>query len=303
MCFCTNSGTEPDCSYQLPTIKVEKGSEFNVPLVAVDQVNHSVAADIIVSLSGGVDEGQQIQAVKNECTNLTYNVFSKQENEVIKLYADGPCGSSSSLSVRELKIEFLNCTYQVGFMPSNNSPIRCECVCHMKLLNYVTDCNSTSLFLRKNSSSWITYSDYHNDYITHHFCPFDYCNTDASINLNLLNGADAQCANNCTGVLCGACQENFSLSLGSTRCLTCPDHWPTALIGLLLVSIIAGILLVIVLLFLNMTVAVGLINGFIFYANIVSANSAVYFPSSESSQRFPTVFVAWLNLDIGIDVC
>lgn len=138
VCFCTNSGTEPDCSYQLPTIKVEKGSEFNVPLVAVDQVYHSVATDIIVSLSGGpgVDEGQQIQAVKNECTNLTYNVFSKQKNEVIKLYADGPCGSSSSLSVCELKIEFLNCTCQVGFMPSNKSPTRCECVCHMKLLIY-----------------------------------------------------------------------------------------------------------------------------------------------------------------------
>ena len=50
-----------------------------------------------------------------------------------------------------------------------------------------------------------------------------------------------------------------------------------------------------------MTVAVGLINGFIFYANIVAANNAVFFPSSEPS--FPTVFVAWLNLDIGIDVC
>ena len=56
-----------------------------------------------------------------------------------------------------------------------------------------------------------------------------------------------------------------------------------------------------VLLVLNMTVAVGLISGFIFYANIVSANSAVFFPSSEPS--FPTVFVAWLNLDLGIDVC
>ena len=55
------------------------------------------------------------------------------------------------------------------------------------------------------------------------------------------------------------------------------------------------------LLALNMTVAVGSINGFIFYANIVAANSAVFFPSSEPS--FPTVFVAWLNLDIGIDVC
>jgi hypothetical protein len=55
------------------------------------------------------------------------------------------------------------------------------------------------------------------------------------------------------------------------------------------------------LLALNMTVAVGLINGFIFYANIVAANSALFFPSSEPS--FPTVFMAWLNLDIGIDVC
>ena len=50
-----------------------------------------------------------------------------------------------------------------------------------------------------------------------------------------------------------------------------------------------------------MTVVVGLINGFIFYANIVAANSAVFFPSSEPS--FPTVFVAWLNLNMGIDVC
>ncbi|MCG8625957.1 MAG: hypothetical protein MJE68_28665 [Proteobacteria bacterium] len=55
------------------------------------------------------------------------------------------------------------------------------------------------------------------------------------------------------------------------------------------------------LLALNMTVAVGLTNGFIFYANIVAGNSAVFFSSSEPS--FPTVFVAWLNLDIGIDVC
>ena len=61
------------------------------------------------------------------------------------------------------------------------------------------------------------------------------------------------------------------------------------------------ILLVTAVLALNMTVAVGLINSFIFYANIITANSAIFFPSSEPS--FPTVFVAWLNLDIGIDVC
>ena len=153
---------------------------------------------------------------------------------------------------------------------------------------------------------WITYV---NDtdppgYVVHPNCPFDYCQPQTihvSIDLNLPNGADAQCAYNRTGTLCGACQEHLSLSLGSSRCLPCPSNWPALFVVILLAAIIAGILLVIALLALNMTVAVGLINGFIFYANIMSANSAVFFPSSEPS--FPTVFVAWLNLDLGFDVC
>ena len=110
------------------------------------------------------------------------------------------------------------------------------------------------------------------------------------MNLNLPHGADAQCAFNRSGVLCGACRENLSLSLGSSHCLPCHSYWPAVFIGILLTTIIAGTLLVIALLTLNITVAVGLINGFIFYANIVAANSAIFFPSSEPS--FPTVFVA-----------
>ena len=77
VCFC-NSESEPDCSYQPPTIKVKKGEAFTVPLVAVDQVNHSVDANIISSLSsqdGGFSEGQQTQTVGINCTNITFNVF------------------------------------------------------------------------------------------------------------------------------------------------------------------------------------------------------------------------------------
>ena len=70
---------------------------------------------------------------------------------------------------------------------------------------------------------------------------------------------------------------------------------------ILLAATTAGILLVTALLALNMTVAVGLINGFILYTNVVAVNRAVFFPSSEPS--FPTVFVTWLNLNIEIDVC
>ena len=306
VCFC-NRESEPDCSYQPPPIKVKKGKAFNVSLVAVDQVNHSVDANITSSLSsqdGGFSEGQQTQSLGRNCTNITFNVFSPHDSETITLFADGPCGSSTP-SIRYLDIQFTDCTCPVGFQPSNDN-IRCECFCDSILSPYIASCNLTSKSLLRATNSWITYI---NDtdppgYIIHPNCPFDCCQPlteNVNINLNLPNGADAQCAHHRRGILCGECQEPLSLSLGSSHCLPCRSHWPAVFVVILLVAIIAGILLVAALLALNMTVAVGLINGFIFYANIVEANSAVFFPSSDPS--FPTVFVAWLNLDIGVDVC
>ena len=99
-----------------------------------------------------------------------------------------------------------------------------------------------------------------------------YIQKNVTINLNLPDGADAQCAYNRTGILCGACQQSYSLSLGSSRCLPCQSHWPAAFVVILLDAIIAGMLLVTVLLALNIRVAIGMINGFIFYTNIVAAS-------------------------------
>ena len=310
VCFC-NSEHEPDCSYQPPVIRVQKGKAFNVSLVAVDQVNHTVDANITVSLSssdGGFDEGQQIQSVVRNCTNLTFNVFSPHDFETLNLYSDGPCGSTT-LSTSHVTIEFINCTCPVGFEPLSNSQssTKCECVCDSALSPHITECDiTTSSVLRKDTNSWITYINDTDpyEYVIYQNCPFDYCQPQTqsvTINFNLPNGADSQCAYDRTGVLCGACKEDLSLSLASSRCVPCHTHWPAVFVVILLAAAIAGILLVTALLALNMTVSVGLINGFIFYANIVSAGSAVFFASSEPS--FPYVFVAWLNLDIGIDVC
>ena len=67
-------------------------------------------------------------------------------------------------------------------------------------------------------------------------------------------------------------------------------------------AFIAGIALVIFMLALNMTVAVGTLNGILFYANIVAANADTYFLPF-TTPDFITVFISWLNLDIGFDVC
>ena len=306
VCFCNSEG-QPDCSYQPLPIIVKKGETFTVSLVAVDQVNHPVSANITSSLTspdGGFDEGQQTQKVNKNCTDLVFNVFSPGDTETITLFADGPCKSSTS-SKQYVKIQFLNCTCPVGFKPSNRRLTRCECICDSALTPFITNCNyANKSLLRVNTNSWLTYI---NDtdppgYVIHPNCPFDYCHSPGVIiSFSLPNGVDTQCAHNRRGVLCGACQENLSLSLGSSQCLPCHHHWLAVFVAILLAAIIAGIVLVTVLLALNITVAVGLINSFLFYANIAAANSSVFFPSSKPS--FPTVFVSWLNLDIGIDVC
>ena len=307
-CFC-NREHEPDCSYQLPKIKVKKGGVFIVSVVAIDQVNNTVNANITSVLSsryGGFGEGQQTQSVGKNCTPLTYTVFSPHDSETINLFADGPCGNAA-LSTSHITIQFTDCICPVGFEPLRNSSTRCECVCDSKLSPFITDCDdATGSVFRVGTNSWITYINDTgaSDYVKYPNCPFDYClplNKNVSINFNLPSGSDTQCAYNRMGVLCGSCRESSSLSLASSQCLPCHSHWPAVFVVILLASTLAGVLLVITLLALNMTVSVGLINGFIFYANIVSAGNVAFYPSSKPS--FNSIFVAWLNLDIGIDVC
>ena len=305
VCFCNEHG-QPDCNHQPPPIHVKKGESFTLSPAALDQADHAVEANITSILSpsdGGFSEGQQTQGVRKGCTTLKFNMFSPVNTEsVIPLAVDSQCRDSRPL-MKHVLINFLSCTCPVGFEPSSDN-MRCECVCDTELSPYITHCNSfTSSLLRVDTNSWINYVNGTDPYryVIYPHCPFDYCHPadeNIIINLTIPNGADAQCAYNHTGVLCGGCHQHLSLSLGSSRCLPCTSLWPVKLSAILLAATIAGFLLMATLLVLNLTVATGLLNTFIFYANIVAASSSVF-----SEPSFPTVFVAWLNLDIGFDVC
>ena len=78
------------------------------------------------------------------------------------------------------------------------------------------------------------------------------------------------------------------------------QYWLGLLVTIAIVFIISGIGLVAFLLVLNLTVAIGTLNSIIFYANIVAANTSVLFSSGVS---FASVFISWLNFDLGFDVC
>ena len=242
-----------------------------------------------------------------ECTNLTFNVVSPHGSEILTLYAsDGPC-KDAELSKGTIDIYFLPCDCPIGLQMSKLNDTACTCKCHGDISQHVEQCNSHSGSFIKYSQSraWISYfnSTAKTGYLVYPNCPFDYClSTSPPINLNQPNGSDAQCAFKRTFLLCGSCQSGLSLSLGSSRCLPCPSYWPAILIAITIAAILAGVALMTLLLVLNMTVAVGTLNGLIFYANVVYANMSIALPFKTTNSI--TVFIiSWLNLDLGIDTC
>ena len=98
------------------------------------------------------------------------------------------------------------------------------------------------------------------------------------------------------------CRPGLSLSLGNPCCIPCPEHWYRNLIGIVIAAFIAGIALVVFMLALNMIVAVGTLNGILFYAHIVAANADTYFWPF-TAPGFVTVFISSLNLDTSFNAC
>ena len=308
LCYC-NDGL-PDCIYQHDTVRVSKGEQFSIELVAVDQVHYPTAAIIystLQSTEGGLGKGQETQNTSRNCSRLHFNVFSPNNKEELIMYAEGPCLSSVQ-SQRRIIIEFTDCNHcPIGFQRNVDKNTNCECVCDLALQPYITICNESTKQLERKGKFWLTYINTGDNgtsgFLLYPYCPLNYCVPPTylvQINLNIPNGSDVQCAYGRSGMLCGTCRKNLSLSIGSSRCMPCSTSWLRVTV-ILIIAFLAGIALVTVLLVLNLTVAIGTLNGIIFYANIVDANSSTFLPFSKPN--FVTVFVSWLNLDIGFDTC
>ena len=76
------------------------------------------------------------------------------------------------------------------------------------------------------------------------------------------------------------------------------SHCSNDYIALTLVFILAGVMLVVVLISFKLTIATGMVNGLIFYANVVVLNKDVFFPPGK-----PNWLKIFVNLDLEIQVC
>ncbi len=186
----------------------------------------------------------------------------------------------------------------LGFQIKNTLGV-CECDEKSKQLELTCEIQNHIGYITRGGTVWVGVDTAENE--TDFYYSSDYCNTAATP--VQLRSPDSQCSSNRTGILCGRCEGNYSLQLGSNRCiLQCDNRY----VALLIVFAFFGILLVAMITLLDFTVANGTINGLIFYANVVWINNAILFPQQGRQNigyYIITVPIAWINLDFGIETC
>ena len=273
-------------------------------------MNHTLNATIHSYLSsnlGSLGESQQIQSIGSSCDNITFSIVSPKQKEELVIYAEGPC-KDLGISPLRIPIIFIPCHCPLGFEQYKVIKNKCVCVCHHKLKEIFkfmsdSDCNSTSLLLSRNRDFWMAYT-MNETLITAKICPSDHCISGSNpvhMDLSTPEGADIQCKFNRSGLLCGACKTGMTLSIGSSRCIQCPNYWPALFLVILISTILAGLTVVSLMLMLNVTVAKGSLNAMIFYSNILAANQGLFVQFDHPN--FLSIFIAWLNLDLGFDAC
>ena len=295
LCFCNM--TAVNCTAVSQSRSIFPGQQVEVSAAAVDQSGLIVPALIYTELCSdynlSMSETRSYESGEN-CTSRKYPTTPKKLFNRLVLHPSNWSASTVHLTVN---IIFKPCP--VGFEPSNFTG---ECICDHRISEwpFTNSCSvDRQAILRKtNSTFWLNVS-YNNGtpegFIYHPFCPLDYCTSESKY-FNLYN-PDEQCDYNRSGMLCGKCKEGLSLVLGSSQCQQCTNNY----LFLLIPFALAGVFLVILLFLLHLTVAAGTLHGLIFYANIVAANHHIFFPHTSNNPA--SIFIAWLNLDLGIQIC
>ena len=298
--ICTCEHYHPDCRYSWYIVPrtVHPGETFQVSVVAVGQRNGAVPSTVISSINQIYNPGDKLDSqylerkTSNTCTTLNYAVFSLSQNVEIDLHSEGTSCDDKTLAL----LVNLNQTCPPGFSISD---LEKSCICEPRLAQYGLKCNITNGLgqITRDSTKqiWVGYDRQSNEVILHIHCPFGYCVSHPVI--FPLNDSDIQCAYNRSALLCGRCKEGYSLVLGTSQCKKCTNEH----LAFIILFALMGLLLVILLLVSKLTVATGTLSGLVLYANILGVNRTIFLPVE--SIDFFSVFLAWLNLDFGIETC
>ena len=321
VCVCENG--QQNCSLAYISKSVIPGQDITMPVVTVGNrfgaVSGSVFAAFMQKKPGHIyhiaEEDKVTPTSALECTDVNYTIASSASSAIVTLtsasvivpYLDRTildnaiANFNTSRLIHEIflsypvyvNVSFLECPLGSHL---NNESHTCDCV--RELTENDVSCNILNQTVTLPGGLWVnasfTSSGEPNGILARP-CVLQYCLMEE--NTISLEEPDTQCAFCRVGTLCGGCQAGLSLTLGSPTCRVCSNNY----LSLLTLFLANGFFLVFFIKLLSLTVAEGTINGLIFYANIVWANKSLFFDTGDAS--FPLVFIAWLNLDMGVTTC
>ena len=286
ICQCLARHHMPNCNSAFPPIRAYPGEDFTLRLAVVGIMNGTVPGTIYAKLApssppaklGDLQDTQHNEYAN--CNDVTYTVYSSNSSVYFDLTA------TEYPPFLNIRVDLKPCP--IGFALSNDS-----CKCDKVLGREGINCFITNQSILRPANTWMGFNAHSSEtgVVFSEHCPHGYC-LPRDVYLSA-DDPDIQCAENRTGVLCGQCVKNYSVTLGGQKCSECSNMYLLLLFPLTA----SGLVLVAVLFVLNLTVTEGSINGLIFYANVISMSQY-----SSTSSRLNT-FIAWLNLDLGIDTC
>ena len=332
VCLCGDDG-RPRCLEYERNMSIYPGQTVHIQAVTVGEQfgtsRGSVYAQILnKSSSTTIPTEYKVQTVGiRNCTNstntLTYKLATavsetivlRADNFVVSEFVDkteiDACiaeyrrnlENTSVVVPRKLVTLSVFVTLNTLACPLGFSLHKSGCECATILQNnvgrYKVSCSIDTHTISREYSVWVDATNTSVSYSSK--CSLLYCNPILlQVNLSRPDGSDVQCLHHRSGVLCGGCQKNYSLAIGSSNCLpNCSNQY----LFLLAVFAVAGVMLVLFIKYLNLTITQGFISGLIVYANIVQTNKAVLLSFNDLGVRVFATVIAWFNLDFGIETC
>ncbi len=324
VCLCDSHGT-PQCTnsqfiYNISR-QVHPGEGFTASVVLVGYdfrpTTGIVYANLLennnsahLKLDSTSQKGHIISNSK-QCTNLSFSVFSEHEISQtlhMTMYLTAMYETQTALSnmiadhsTDPMYIHLTPISFNITLLkcPPGFTLKGDHCDCSLEYFDNCTIVNGIGYFTW-NTAAWVSIDN--DKLLCNDVCAHGYCKI-TKRDINLQDDSDSQCALNRAGRLCGGCKANYSLAIGSSHCIHCPNNYNLAL---LIFFAGAGFLLVFFIGAFNLTVTQGMIDGLVFYANIVWTYQSIFFPQELISNpvlTFLKTFIAWINLDFGIETC
>ena len=242
---------------------------------------------------------------ENKCTS--FDTHFPQDSSTVGLSVTGSLVIYNLEYQLSLTIDVEQLTCPIGFHMNE------QCVCNKLLFTYkITNCNIDTTSITIPSTTWLgkVVVDKNTSILlpiapningTFGFapvCPTSYCKPGIT-EVNMIEN-DSLCQHHRTGVLCGECEDGYSLLLGPDECHNCNSNlW----LLMIMVFAVAGVVLVIVLFCLRMTISNQLLGGIIFYVNMTEVSLRTVVLHQHTYGFILNVIFSLLNLELGFSVC